>query len=130
MSNKSETSRFSIHSRLKSFVFAFNGLKLFFRTQHNAYIHFAAAVFVIVLGFLLDVNRYEWCFLGLSIGSVFIAEVFNTSIEFLTDLVSPEYNELAKKVKDLAAAGVLLSAIVSVVIGSIIFIPRIIGLLS
>lgn len=124
-----ETKRFSIHSRLKSFSFAFNGLKLFFRTQHNSYIHLTAAAFVIILGFTLKVNHYEWCFLILSISSVFITEAFNTSIEFLTNLVSPEYNEKAKKVKDVAAAGVLLSAIVSVIIGAIIFIPKIISVL-
>lgn len=127
MTIKSEAGKFSIHGRLKSFVFAFNGLKVFFKTQYNSYIHLVAAVFVVILGFILKVNRYECCLLILSIGFVFVAEVLNTSIEFLTDLVSPEYNELAKKVKDVAAAGVLLSAIVSVIIGAIIFIPKIIG---
>lgn len=128
MSNKRETRKFSIHSRLKSFVYAFNGLRIFFGTQHNSFIQLTAAVFVILLGFKFKADIYEWCLLIFAIGLVFIAEVFNTSIEFLTDIVSPEYNEKAKKVKDVAAAGVLLSAIVSVIIGAIIFIPKIIGI--
>lgn len=119
-SNKS----FSITDRIKSFGFAIEGIITFFKTQHNAWIHAFATVIVVVLGFALNVNNTEWCLLAVSIALVFISEMFNTAIEFLTDIVSPDYNLKAKKVKDVAAGAVLISAIAAVVIGLIIFLPK------
>lgn len=120
-SNKS----FSITDRLKSFGFAIEGIITFFKTQHNAWIHAIAAVIVVVLGFALNVNNMEWCLLAVSFALVFISEMLNTAIEFLTDIVSPQYNLQAKKVKDVAAGAVLISAIAAVVIGVIIFLPKV-----
>ena len=114
---------FSISKRLKSFVYAFAGLKTLLRSEHNAWIHFSATLVVISTGFFFNVNKFEWCLLAIAIGIVFVAELFNTAIEQLTDMVSPEYNEKAKKVKDLAAAGVLVAAIVAVIMGLIVFLP-------
>jgi diacylglycerol kinase (ATP) len=119
-SNKS----FSITNRIKSFGFAFEGIITFFKTQHNAWIHAIAAVSVIVLGFVLKVNNTEWCLLANAIALVFISEMLNTAIEFLTDIVSPHYNPKAKKVKDVAAGAVLISAIAAVVTGLIVFLPK------
>lgn len=113
------------HNWYKSFVFAFNGLRLFFCTQPNSWIHCIATVFVITFGFLLNVSNFEWCLLIFAIGIVFAAELFNTAIEFLTDMISPRYDEKAGKVKDIAAAGVLIAAITSVIIGFIVFVPKI-----
>ena len=121
--NKMKTEPFSISKRLKSFVYAFAGLKTLLRSEHNAWIHFAATLVVISAGFFLKVNTQEWCLLVFAIGIVFVAELFNTAIEQLTDMISPEYNEKAKKVKDLAAAGVLVAAVVAVVIGCLVFFP-------
>ena len=115
---------FSISKRLKSFVYAFNGLKTLLRSEHNAWIHFAATIIVISSGFFLKVNTYEWCLLAFAIGIVFVTELFNTAIEQLTNMISPEYNEKAKKVKDLAAAGVLVAAAVAIVIGCFVFFPH------
>lgn len=123
-SNKS----FNIHSRIKSFGFAFEGIATFFKTQHNARIHSVAAVVVIVLGFILDVNVTEWCLLIAIIALVMLSEMVNTAIEFLTDLVSPDYHPLAKKAKDVAAGAVFVAAMAAVVIGLIVFIPRVIDL--
>jgi len=114
----------SISSRIKSFGFALEGIITFFRTQHNAWIHAFAAIIVIISGFVLKVNNNEWCLIFIAIALVFIAEMANTAIEFLTDIVSPEYNLQAKKVKDVAAAAVLISAIAAIVIGLIIFLPK------
>lgn len=119
-SNKS----FSITDRIKSFGFAIEGIITFFKTQHNAWIHALAAITVVVLGFALKVNNTEWCLLAVSIALVFISEMLNTAIEFLTDIVSPDYNPMAKKVKDVAAGAVLISAIAAVVIGLIVFLPK------
>lgn len=115
---------FSITGRIKSFGFAIEGIITFFKTQHNAWIHAFAAIFVVVFGFVLKVNSNEWCILALAIALVFISEMLNTAIEFLTDIVSPDYNLQAKKVKDVAAGAVLIASISAVVIGVIIFLPK------
>ncbi len=109
--------------RAKSFSYAWEGISTFFRTQHNAWIHLAAAAGVIVLGFWLDVTKGEWCWIVAAITLVFICELFNTALEFLTDLASPEIHPLAKKVKDVAAAAVLIAAIGAISIGLLIFLP-------
>ena len=115
---------FSVTSRIKSFKHAFEGFKTLFTTEHNSWVHLTATVIVISLGFLFQLSTTEWCFILFSIGLVFVTEILNTSIEYLTDIVSPEYNEKAKKVKDLAAASVLCASLLSLVIGLIIFIPK------
>ena len=122
MSNKEP---FSISKRLKSFVYAFNGLKLFFRTEHNARIHIAAAILVVFLGKLLKISNCEWCLLSVVIGIVFISEIFNTAIEQLTDMISPEYSEKAKIVKDLAAGAVLMASVIALTVGLIVFVSKI-----
>jgi diacylglycerol kinase len=121
---------FSFSARLKSVGYAFQGIVVFFKTQHNALIQVVAAIVVIILGFVLKVNTTEWCLLIFTIGLVFITEMLNTAIEFLTDLASPEIHPLAKKVKDVAAGAVLIAAIAAAVIGGIILLPKIVVLLS
>ncbi|MBA3900152.1 MAG: diacylglycerol kinase family protein [Bacteroidetes bacterium] len=108
-------------SRISSFKYAFKGMYIFFSTQPNGIIHLFAAISVIVAGFWFNISTTDWCFIAIAIGLVMMAEVFNTAIEFLVNLVSPEYNELAGKVKDLAAAGVLIAAFAALVIGLIVF---------
>lgn len=115
---------FHPRDRILSFKYALQGLITFFRTQHNAWIHLVAAVIVVILGFIMKITTIEWCWLTFSIAFVFIAEMVNTALEFLTDLVSPEFHPLAGKVKDVAAAAVLLAAMAAAIIGGIIFIPR------
>jgi diacylglycerol kinase (ATP) len=120
---------FSIKARLKSFSYAFQGLKTFFQTQHNAWIHTFASILVVILGYLLKLNYLEWCWISLAITLVFITEMLNTAIEFLTDLVSPEYHPLAKKTKDVAAGAVLIVASFALTIGLFIFIPKLYNLI-
>lgn len=115
---------FSIGDRILSFGFAIQGLITFFKTQHNAWIHLLAAISVIAAGFVLEVNHTEWCWLIIAIGLVFAAEMFNTAIEFLTDIVSPQFHPTAKKVKDVAAGAVFIAALSAVAIGAIVFLPK------
>lgn len=122
--------RFSFRKRLKSFVYAFRGIGLLVRNEHNARIHLVAAVAVVAAGFLLGITASEWTVIVLVIGAVLAAEAFNSALEALCDLVSPGYHESIKKAKDLAAGAVLLVAIAAAVIGSVIFIPRILTLLN
>ncbi len=112
---------FSLVNRLKSFRYATSGILYLFKTQHNSWIHAGFAIAAIVLCFLLKVNVTEWCLIIFAIGFVLVAETINTSLEVLTDLVSPQYNEKAKIVKDVSAAAALTSALTSLLIGLIVF---------
>jgi len=122
--------KFSVEKRLLSFKCAFRGIGFMIQTQHNAWIHLIATIIVIFLGATLKVSLTEWCLLIFAIGMVLSSELFNTSIEFLTDLLSPEYQKKAGMAKDIAAGAVLISAIVSAIIGLIVFLPRIINFFS
>lgn len=115
---------FTLRKRLKSFRFAFNGIRLLVIREHNAWIHCFIAVCVIVIGCLVGLSATEWIVITMAIGMVLAAEAFNSSIEALADLVSPGYNEAIKRTKDLAAGAVLILAIASSVIGLVIFIPK------
>lgn len=125
---KPDREEFSIRARIRSFSYSWKGIKIFFRSEHNSWIHVVAAAAAIALGFIFDIKRWEWAMVALAIGLVFITECINTSIEFLTDLVSPGFNEKAGKVKDLASAAVLIAAIVAVFIGLIVFFPYVLAL--
>jgi diacylglycerol kinase (ATP) len=118
---------FSLSERIKSFKYAFAGLKTLFIEEHNARIHLIAAVIAIALGFFLKISLNEWISLVVVMGLVFICELINSSLEVLADFTSPEKHPQIKKVKDLAAASVLISALVALVVGIIIFCPKIIA---
>lgn len=115
---------------LSSFKFAIAGVVDLFSFTPNAKIHLAFAFLAIFFGFFFKINSTEWCLVVFAIGIVIAAEAFNTSIEYLTNLVTTEYNELAKKTKDVAAAGVFLTAITAAIIGAIIFLPKLISLFN
>jgi len=112
-----------IKSRYNSFRFAFKGMSAVFRYEPNMHLHVLASLAVLVMAYLFEVTRVEWCLLILCIGIVWMAEIFNTAIETLTDLVSPERNPLAGKTKDMAAGAVLMAALMAAAVGLIIFIP-------
>lgn len=120
-----EASTFSLIKRARSFSHAGRGLKLFIRTTHNAWIHIAVAVVVVVLGFAYHLSEAEWGLLVFAIGMVMTAEAFNTAIEIDIDLTSPEYHPYARDTKDVAAGAVLIATITAIVIGCIIFVPKI-----
>jgi diacylglycerol kinase len=120
--------KFSIFKRLKSFEHAFNGLLILIKEEHNARIHLFATICVIVAGVLFKISLNEWIAIIFSIGLVFCLEIINSSIENIADFIYPEKHEKIKKIKDLSASGVLISAITALIIGLIIFIPKIIKL--
>lgn len=117
--------KFSFKKRAKSFVYAFAGIKELIKKEHNAWIHCFATICVIVCGIFFNISRMEWIAVSICIGMVLMAEAFNSAIERLTDIVSPEYNKKAGKVKDLAAGAVLLAAISAATVGLIIFVPKV-----
>lgn len=108
---------------LDSFRFAFSGLWYALRTQRNTRIHLTIAVAVVTLGAWLDLSLVQWALLTLSIGFVLVSEMLNTVAETLVDLISPGYHPLAKIVKDVTAGAVLLTAIISVVVGLLVLGP-------
>lgn len=109
---------------MASFGFAFKGLVTLIRTQPNARIHVLATVAVVIAGCYFPLQASEWLWLIGAMAGVWITEALNTALEFLTDLVSPDYHPLAGHAKDVAAAAVLLAAITAVVVGLIIFVPH------
>lgn len=118
-----EDKPFSPKARLRSFRYAFDGLGILLRYEHNARIHLVAAISVVILGAYLGIARSDWLAVIIVIGLVFAAEAVNSAIEYLANFVSPEHHELIKKVKDLAAASVLITAITAAIVGVIIFAP-------
>jgi diacylglycerol kinase len=117
--------RFSVLKRLKSFKYAFNGLRILIKEEHNARIHLIATICVIIAGIFFKISLNEWLAIIFSTGLVFSLEIINSSIENIADFISPEKHEKIKKIKDLSASGVLISAVTALIIGLIIFIPKI-----
>lgn len=112
-----------LKKRIKSFGYAFKGIASLLKKEHNAWIHCMAIVVVTSLGFYFHITPTEWCIVLLCFGMVLAAEGFNTAIERLVDLVSPERHPVAGDVKDVAAGAVLICAIAAAIIGCIIFLP-------
>jgi len=113
---------------IAGFKYAFNGLWYALRTQRNARVHVCIAILAILMGIVLHISTVEFALVFVAITGVFIAEMFNTVIELCIDLASPDYQPLAKIAKDVAAGAVLLSAMLSIVIGLFVFVPHIWGL--
>ncbi|MBL7785177.1 MAG: diacylglycerol kinase family protein [Chitinophagales bacterium] len=109
----------------RSFGFAWRGIATSSRHETHLQFHWIAALLVTSASCLLDINRYEWIAVTLCMVMVLAAELFNTAIEHLTDLVSPDYHLLAQKTKDAAAGAVLVVAIGAIVVGVVVFLPKI-----
>ena len=115
---------FSLRSRLRSFRFAWDGIASFFQREHNAWLHFMATIAVFTTALLVGVTKTELLALVFAIGLVWMAEMFNTCIERVMDFVSEQKHPEIKFIKDLAAGAVLIAAITAVVIGGVVFIPK------
>jgi diacylglycerol kinase len=112
---------------LRSFRVAWDGLIDALRIDRNLRIHAAATVIVAAAGAWCRLGLAEWSVIVLAIGLVWVAELLNTSIEAAVDLASPEHHELARRAKDIASAAVLIAAVTAIVVGAIIFGPRLLG---
>jgi diacylglycerol kinase (ATP) len=117
--------KFSIRERLRSFANAFSGISVLLQYEHNARIHLFILILVLMAGVVLRISTSEWIAVTLSAGLVFTAECFNTALEYFSDIISPGFNENIGRAKDVAAAAVFIAAVVSVIIGLIIFLPAI-----
>ncbi len=112
-----------------SFDHAFDGFVYAIRTQPNFRFHLLATIVVILLGLYFSISPLEWLILVFAINTVLVAELVNTSIEAMVDLITLERRADAKIAKDVAAAMVLVSAALSVIVGLIVFLPKIINLI-
>lgn len=111
---------------IKSFGYALSGVAYTTKTQMNFQIHLVAILLVGAAGWFFHLAISEWLWIILAIGLVLVAELLNTAIEILVDLVSPGFNEQAGRVKDVAAGAVVIAAVIAVLIGALIFIPKLI----
>jgi diacylglycerol kinase len=112
-----------LRSRSRSFRYAFEGWWYVIRTQQNAWIHAVVSFVVVLLGLWLDLPQRDWAVIILAIALVWAAEFFNTALEVIVDLASPEMSHLAKIGKDVGAAAVLIAAGASIIIGFLILGP-------
>ena len=117
-----------MNSFFKSFGYAFKGIKAAL-SQRNLKIHVASACIVIALGFFFQITTSEWCIISLCIGLVIALEMINTTIESIVDFVSPDFNEKAGKIKDIAAGAVLVVSSSALLCGILIFRKYIVALL-
>ncbi|MGB2955031.1 MAG: diacylglycerol kinase family protein [Anaerolineales bacterium] len=112
-----------LKTRLQSIRYALDGIKYILKTQQNARIHLFFTLAVFILGFLFGITRMEWIALVLTVGLVWAAELFNTAVEVMVNLISPERRITAKICKDISAGSVLVTASISVLVGLLIFGP-------
>jgi diacylglycerol kinase len=112
------------HSTKRSFGYAMNGMKTAFNKEPNLQIHIVIGAAVLIFAAFIGLNVFEWILLLFTIAFVILLELVNTSLEAIVNLVSPEIKPQAKIAKDVAAATVLLAAILSVIIGLVLFLPK------
>jgi diacylglycerol kinase (ATP) len=119
---------YSFKKQLKSFTFAWKGILTCAGHEQNITFHILAAIVVIAAGYFFGISHVEWMVVMLCIGMVIAAELFNSAIERLVDLVSPQWNKIAGEVKDIAAGAVLVTAIAAAVVGLMVFLPYVLAL--
>jgi len=119
-----DRSAFRIAARMRSSRYAVRGIRAVFQSQHNAWIHAAASIAVIVAGGVVRLSRLEWCLVVGAIMAVWVAESLNTAFEALCDVASPAMHPLVERAKDIAAGAVLITAVGATVTGVLVFGPR------
>jgi len=119
---------FRLDARVRSFRYAFAGLRTVLATQHNAWIHSAVTAAVLAAGVAVGLSPPEWCWIVVAVLAVWATEALNTAIEFLADTVSTAPHPLVGQAKDCAAGAVLLAAVGAVAIGLLVFYPHALAL--
>ncbi|MFH0891740.1 MAG: diacylglycerol kinase family protein [Candidatus Falkowbacteria bacterium] len=109
----------------KSFKYAFQGLVKTFKEEQNLKLQTGIALLAVILAVFFGISRLEWCFLVFTIGLVILMEIANSAVERITDVLKPRINSYVKEIKDIMAAAVMLSSMVAIIIGLIIFFPYI-----
>ncbi|MBM7651676.1 diacylglycerol kinase family protein [Neobacillus cucumis] len=120
MDSHDKGKRFSI---LKSFSFAVIGILTAIKNERNMRFHFISSLLVLFFSFFFSISKMEWIIVLFLIGGMFALELINSAIERVVDLVTTEYHPLAKQAKDMAAGAVFVYAVLSVIVGLVIFLP-------
>ena len=118
--------KYSIKRFCKSFKYAFSGIFKAYKSEQNLLVHTIVAIIVLIGGYLLKINRLEFCIIILVIGFILSLELVNTAIEYTVDMAMPNIHPLAKIAKDVASGAVLIASFIAIIIGVIIFLPKII----
>ncbi|QCX38024.1 diacylglycerol kinase family protein [Aureibaculum algae] len=113
-----------LKGRLRSLKFALRGAFLLITTEHSIMVQFSIAVLITIFGFVMQISATEWMFQLLAIGMVLVAESLNTGIEKLSDFIHPDYHKRIGFIKDISAGAATFAAIIAVIIGLIIYIPK------
>ncbi|MDQ3394862.1 MAG: diacylglycerol kinase family protein [Bacteroidota bacterium] len=114
----------SIRKCFISFTYAKNGVRHVVVNENNFTYHFIATILVLGVGYFLKLSNNEWVILTILIGNVYVAEIFNTAIEKIVDLISPQKAHQAGLIKDIAAGGVLIASLISAISGLILFLGK------
>jgi diacylglycerol kinase (ATP) len=123
-----DRSVFRVAARMRSFRYAVRGVRAVFQSQHNAWIHAAATMAVILAGAVVGLSRLEWCLIVGAIMAGWVAESLNTAFEALCDVASPTLHPLVERAKDIAAGAVLITAVGAAITGALILGPRLVHL--
>ncbi len=118
------------HSTFGSFSYAFSGIRLALKNEPNLRLHLIIGIVVAIAAYFLKFSKFEWIVLAFTIAFVFILELINTTLEAIVDIVSPTRRARAKLAKDVSAAAVLISALLAVIVGVFLFLPKILPLLN
>ncbi len=113
------------HTFITAFKHAFNGMYSFFKTERNGQIELVCAIIIIALAFYFNCNSLEWIIILICIAMVLGAEMFNSALEKICDLIHPEFNKKIQYIKDVSAAAVLVCSMISAIVAAIIFFPKI-----
>lgn len=123
--SKNKKKKFSLKRFIFSFGYAFRGILTVYKTEQNIFVHTIATLIVIALSIYLKISRIEACIIAIVVGMVIAFEILNTALEYTVDMSMPSIHPLAKMAKDAASGAVLVSAITSLIVGGIVFIPKI-----
>ncbi len=126
--SKDNKKKYSIKRFFSGFKYAFSGIKQALKTEQNFLFDIIIGILAVILGYFLKLNATEFAIVLLTIGLVISMELMNSAIEYTVDLSMPKKNPLAKSAKDIAAAAVLISAIIAIIVGIFIYLPKIIEL--
>jgi len=110
--------------RIRSLTFAIRGAWLLITTEHSIMVQVGIAIIMTIVGFIMQLSSIEWMFQLLAIGLVLVAESLNTGLEKLSDFVHPDYNDRIGFIKDISAGAATFAAIIAVIIGLIIYLPK------
>ena len=113
-----------LKGRLRSITFALRGAWLLITTEHSIMVQVSIAIIMSVVGFIMQLSAVEWMFQLMAIGLVLVAESLNTGVEKLSDFIHPDYNDRIGFIKDISAGAATFAAIIAVIIGLIIYLPK------